>query len=390
MPLCFTNMDKVFDLREFILLLLKKGKLFIIFAVVLGFLGGAFGFLNGGDELYICTTSASVNTQNDGMTDATALTSIMTSVKDTLSSDFFYTGIFQAIFESMTQEQVKLLFGNVEQPTVESLKNVIKLYVKGNLVLVDVTGEKQVVEPASELARGYVMGRLTQNINNIILEEEGKQVIKQSVQTGDTAKSRTLKFGILGFGGGLVLAALWIFFFDVMSVRVKKAEDLKRYGLPVFSIKELDASVLQEVLLSAVASASKGGAGVEPLVIGLVSSAAETTPDSTITKLASAIADCGHIAGLTTKAVVDTAALKSIKQAKEFCAACKSEAEVTIVPIGAVVGEYMAMGTAAAMDGVLLYESAASSRTDRVEKALDILHSLKVTPLGFILSLRKQ
>lgn len=93
-------------------------------------------------------------------------------------------------------------------------KNKSTVYYKSNIkscisyLLVDVTGDKELAAEASTVARKFVIERLRENINSVIIEERTQQMINQSLKTGDSARGNALKFGILGFAGGLVLAAI--------------------------------------------------------------------------------------------------------------------------------------------------------------------------------------
>lgn len=74
-------MDQVFDFREFLLWLVKKCKVILLFAVILLILGAAFGWYKGSREQYMTTASANVNLSRR-TTDSTALTSTMQSIKE--------------------------------------------------------------------------------------------------------------------------------------------------------------------------------------------------------------------------------------------------------------------------------------------------------------------
>lgn len=227
-------MEQVFDLREFLVNIFKKFKLVLILAILFGIVGGAFGFLKAGDNEFTTSSSASVNIMNDKATDATALTSIMTSIKDTIGGDFFYTGILNSIRKNVDSTEFNQLFEGQKQPSIASLKDIIKIYVNGNLVLIDVvTSSEALSVEASSVGRKYIISQLSENINNITIKEQGQQTVNISMQNGNTPKDKAIKFGILGFGGGAVLAILWIFFVDIMSLKIKSANDLKKYNLPI-------------------------------------------------------------------------------------------------------------------------------------------------------------
>ncbi len=227
-------MEQVFDLREFIVNIFRKFKLVIIMAVVFGLLGGVFGFMRVGKDKFTTTSATSVNIITNQTTDATALTNIMTSIRDTVSGDFFYIGVLNSIKKNVDNTEFNEIFDGQKQPSIASLKEIIKIYVNGNLVLIDVatTNEALSIE-AGNAGRKHIIEQLGKNINNINLTEQTQQTVNTSLQNGDTPKSKAIKFGVLGFGGGMVLAILWIFFIDIMSLKVKSADDLRKYNLPI-------------------------------------------------------------------------------------------------------------------------------------------------------------
>lgn len=228
-------MEEFFDLREFIVMIFKKSKLIIIAAVAFLVLGVAYGYLTVSPDKFTTTSSTSVNILQAKATDATALTNVMTSIKDTVAGDYFYTGVLNSLKQSVDNDEFNQIFAGNKQPAISELKKIIKIYVNGNLVLVDVTTTDEALSvEASQVARTYVTQQLQKNINNIDLKEQGSQTVNASLQSGDTTKSRVLKFGVLGLGGGIVLSALFVFFVNVMSLKVKSANDLKKYHLPVF------------------------------------------------------------------------------------------------------------------------------------------------------------
>lgn len=377
------NTQQFFDLREFLLLLLKKAKLFIIFAVVLAVLGGAFGFLTSGSDDFISTSSASVNTKNDISTDATALTSIMSSIKETLNGDFFYTGILEQIRSDMNNAEFESLFGNSKQPSIASLKTVIRLYVNGNLVLVDVTGDEKLVAEASEIAIKYVAERLSENINSINITVQRNQLVNKSLQTGDTAKSRAIKFAVLGFAGGIVLAALWIFFFDVMSLKVTSKEDLKKFKLPVSLLPDngKDPVELKKATVSALSLLSKGENEIPPVVIGVTASA--KTLSVSQGELCQSL--CSMISSSDVSCTIKTTKGDSLQNAKAFCAACRETSNVTLMPLDNIAQSLDAMNIAACCDGIIIAEQCKISRTDEIQSVILAACDVGARPLGILL-----
>ena len=227
-------MEQVFDLREFIVAIFIKFKLVLIMAVVLGILGGAYGFLKEVEDEFTTTSSLSVNIEDKKLSDATALTSVMTSIKDTVAGDYFYTGILSSIRESVDTNEFDKMFDGKQSPSIEQLKEVVKVYVNGNLVLIDVTSTQESLSvEASEAGTTYIMEQLGKNINNIDIMKQGHQTINTTLQKGETQQSNGIKFLLVGFAGGMGLAILWVLFIDIMSLKIRSAADLKKYNMPI-------------------------------------------------------------------------------------------------------------------------------------------------------------
>ena len=80
-------MDKVFDLREFILMLFKKFKLVLILAIVFGLLGGAYGYATFPKSDKIRTSATATVSLVDKEQDATSLSSAISMVNSYITSD---------------------------------------------------------------------------------------------------------------------------------------------------------------------------------------------------------------------------------------------------------------------------------------------------------------
>lgn len=365
-------MEQFFDLREFLIMLLKKSGFFIILAVICGLIGAGFGFVAGGDTLYTSTASASVNTTGE-TTDATALTSIMTSVKDTVSGDFFYTGILAAIREEMDDKEFSTIFGESKQPSIANLKQVIRLYVNGNLVLIDVTSKNQELSTeAANVARKFVVERLTANINNITITNQGVLTVDKALQAGDTLKSRVVKFGVFGAAGGIVVGVLWVFLVDAMSLKVKKAEDLKKFKLPRYELSRNGAVTIIASLRSK--------HGQDNLVIGITSShSGEDTETTAVTLREHALA---FVQDTCVDKISEKADLLSLRG---YCSELREKAGITLLTLPPLNESEAGIIAASCCDFVLLTERCGVSRTDEIEQAILALQGLGLKESGFIL-----
>lgn len=226
-------MEQVFDFREFMFTLLKKCKLILILAVVFAILGAGFGYLKSGGEEYMTTAGASVGLAKVTLESA-PLTDTMKNVDAIISDNFFYTGMVNHIKKSMGNEKFDALLSHVKNPKLSDMKKIVKVYTKGNLILIDSTCEEpELTQDASRAGMEYILERLPKLNEYVNLTKQSEQTVDLRIQEGSSRTSEILKFGILGFGGGIVLGILWIFFVAVFDLRVKSAVDLKKYSLPV-------------------------------------------------------------------------------------------------------------------------------------------------------------
>ena len=226
-------MEQVFDFREFMLTLLKKCKIIIILAVVFAVLGAGFGYLKSGGDKYMTTSGASVGLAKRTLESA-PLTDTMKNVDAIISDNFFYTGMVNYIKQSMGTDKFDSLLSHVKNPKLSDMKTIVKVYTKGNLVLVDsICDDPELTKEASHAGIEFILERLPQLNEYVNLTQQAEQTVDLRIQEGSSRKSEILKFGILGFGGGIVLGILWIFFVAVFDLRVKSAADLKKYSLPI-------------------------------------------------------------------------------------------------------------------------------------------------------------
>ena len=226
-------MEQVFDFREFMLTLLRKCRLIIILAVIFGVLGGIFGFIKGGEQQYMTTSGASVNYAKKTL-ETTPLTDTMKSIDSIIADNFFYTGLVNAVQSGMTESEYAELMGGKKSLKLDDMKNYVKVYTKGNIVLIDTTSKnRELSAKASHIGIQFVLERIPEYNQNVTMSQQSEQTVNLNEQQGNNRKSGAIKFGILGFGGGIVLAILWTFFAGVFDLRVKCASDLKKYRLPV-------------------------------------------------------------------------------------------------------------------------------------------------------------
>ena len=236
-------MDQVFDFRECFLTLLRRFKLLLILALVCGILGGLFGFAVKADgfsgdlrDTYTVTSVVSVNLNRQEKD--VPLSSIMTTIDGVLQSNYFQTTLMQAGFDKPELESaVAELFPQPETTELDEFKKTVKTSIKGNLILVEVTAHSQQNAQAySIFSADYIAKEISGMVTTVSMTPKEKQTILQNSAVWTDKLVTTAKFGILGAAGGFGLGILWIFFFNIFSLKIKSADDLKTFGLPVLGI----------------------------------------------------------------------------------------------------------------------------------------------------------
>lgn len=229
-------MDKVFDLREFILMLFKKFKLVLILAVVLALLGGVYGYVDFPKEDRIQTSATATVSLVDKEQDATALSSAIGMVNAYITSDTFYTSLLNELSEKMDIKKLEKLFGGDSTPNMQDVKKVMRIFTRGNIIVAELTSNnKDIPAESANLCIDYIVENVPKYNDTLSATRLGAETINLTQQNNDTLNKSVIKFAVLGFGGGMVLAILLIFFVDVMDLRVKKASDLNRCNIRILS-----------------------------------------------------------------------------------------------------------------------------------------------------------
>lgn len=229
-------MEQVFDLREFIIKMFKKFKLAIILGIVFGILGAAFGYIKYPDGDLIKTTSSASISFEDERQDATALTNATTNINSIITYDTFFYGILQQLTTELSQEELEDIFDGDTTPKIDEVKDIISVYVKGSVVMADVTCMNQELSAkASKICIDYAIEEIPSFFVGTTVKFLKSQSVNMTKQNNDSRVKEVVKFGVLGLGGGIVLALFIIFFVEIIDLRVKSSDDLKRFGLPVLA-----------------------------------------------------------------------------------------------------------------------------------------------------------
>lgn len=227
-------MEQVFDFREFVIKAFKKFKSALILALIFAILGGIVGVIKSKQpDVYKNVASASVSF-SDNSQDATALTNATKNINDVITYDSFYYGILQELSYNFTVEELQTLFDGVKTPKISKMQEIINVYMKGSVVFISVTcDEPELCEKASKICIDYSIKEIPNFFEGTSVKFLQQQKLNVSNQNNPSKPKTIIKYSVLGLGGGFVLAILFIFFVDVLDLRVKSKEDLLKYGLPI-------------------------------------------------------------------------------------------------------------------------------------------------------------
>lgn len=226
-------MEQVFDFREFILNILKRYKLILILGLVFLLLGGLFGAVKSNEEQYMTTYTANVNIVG-GQEKADLLTGTMKNITAILESDYFYNNIVHEIKTKMTSGEFKEIFNSSKELSIDEIKDVIVLHTQGNIILIDITStDPELTKEACEIGINYIVSEVSLMLDNVTVKALGNQTVNLAELKGETMTKNVILFGILGLIGGIGIGVISIFFSEVFDLKVKSAEDLKRFNIPV-------------------------------------------------------------------------------------------------------------------------------------------------------------
>lgn len=227
-------MEQVFDFREFVIKIWKKFKLAVVLGLILALLGGVFGFLTFPKKDEIKAISTAAVSMADRTKDGTALTNTMSMINSVVTGDNFYISVLQNLSTTLNKTRVVSLFDGDESPKIKKLKEVIILSVRGNIVSVEViSGDKQLSNDAVTICMDYIIKQIPIFNDDVSVKPLQQQTINITKQNNDSVIKKMLLYTALGMGGGIVIAIMFIFFVDIIDLKVRCAADLKRYKLPI-------------------------------------------------------------------------------------------------------------------------------------------------------------
>lgn len=241
-------MEKIFDLREFLLDLYQKIKLSLILAVILGFVGATYAITNNNTDVYISQAASSINLIYNNSYETDSLDIIMGNVRETVTSNYFYIAILNELNTTYTSVEMKDLFNTSITPNINDLRNVLNIYTSGNNVIVELKAKNSVVaQKFANTIREVTAKKLAQNIQNITITIQDQYVYNEMLQTGNNISNTVFKYTILGIGAGIIVSIFYQFFFNVIDTKVKNVYDLEKYNLPIYGeIKEIEGEEIDE------------------------------------------------------------------------------------------------------------------------------------------------
>lgn len=227
-------MEKVFDLREFLITIYEKCKNFVAFILIIAMLGALYGASTNQSNVYVSQSSSSVNLTQYEKAENDGLDIIMGNIRETVTGDYFYIGILNELNSLYDEEELSELMQTAQNPSLTDLKSTLNIYTNGNTILVEVKANNSVTaQKFSNSIRELTVKKLVQNIQNITISIQDQYVYNQMLQTGNTLPTRVLKYTLAGAGAGIVITILYTFFFEVMDTKVKSTKDLQKYNLPI-------------------------------------------------------------------------------------------------------------------------------------------------------------
>lgn len=367
-------MEQVFDLREFIVGVFKKFKILLILAIVFAIAGGAFGYASFPNNDKVQSNATATVLMLDKKQNATALESAMKLINSYITSDTFYVALLSELSANLDQAYMRTLFAGDETPKLDDVKEILKVYTKGNIVIVEVAAsDAEITSKAAGLCIDYIVENVPQYNDTVEAALLSNETVNITKQNNDSAMKDAIKFAILGLAGGAALGILVIFFGDIFDLRVKKASDLRRFNIPILS-DDMDRAVA-----TAIASGDMSGR----LTIVLTSSNPRLKSDTKLVgnclqnafarvNIASRVIDARGKAPCAITADVVSELFASVPESIIVCCDCINTSTDAL---------YYAAGA----NGVILCEENKMSRTDEIASAVDALDTVKAKKLGIII-----
>lgn len=360
-------MDKVFDFREFVLGFVKKFKLLFILALVFAILGGAFGYMRyPKNDIYFSSSTATISTI-DKTQDSTALSNAMIMLNAYVTSDSFYTEMLNELAVTMDDKTLATLFDGDSTPNLQKVKEIVSVTTKGNIVIVGVSAADKILpQKTSELCADYVVGNVTKYNDALSAKKLGNEVVNLTKQQNSSALSNALKFAILGFGGGVILGILVIFFVDVFDLRVKSISSLNHFA----PVHVGDTATSAAVVLNAIKALDHA-----TLVLTSSSGAVDVLPTANALKK-----EFEQV--LKQVNIISSPSAKSREQIEKLYA---QNPGINLICCTSITKKSDPLHFISVADGVILCEQLKISRTDNISSALQIIKSLDTRTLALII-----
>ena len=362
-------MEEVFDFRSFVMGIVRRWKALCIPLVVFGLLGGAFGYARAsmaGEQQpsYTATAAAAVNLVDAGEIPYWTLSGVMATVEAVSASDFTYANFA----DELADQGLSQIVGESADPSIDEIKQSIRFYIRGNLLLAEVTSHSQELSTqASQAGVTYLSEVLPELISHISVEPLDRQTVSMAVTPAPSKLRKAVKFGALGGAGGLVLGLLWIFCVDVFDPRAQSRRDLTRYGLPVLGA----GAKADRVRRAAIGLLGALKEQPRPLVMGIVSESGAPVPAQ---ELAQALKSLGEDA-----VCADPPQAVTAESAKQAVQSLREAHSLTLLPLREDA-DLLLMST----DCTLLTVHP-GTRTDGISQSLDLLRSLASAPVALLL-----
>lgn len=238
-------MEEKFDIKEFLLGMLKKYKIFLIFIIVTSILFGAISYFNilknikqidesNVDKTYYIILKLENTYSNEGDYIADKVYSHALNI---LKSGIFIDEAYKE-FINNTPENIKNKYNiNATNFIKEKYEKLISVNFNTNSPIIQVSITQQDIELSELIIDSYyntIEKVLPEYVTNITTDLKEFTNISKSEDTGTINKIKSaLKHALLGAMLGLVLALIFILLCDVMTDKIKSKKDLLYYNIPL-------------------------------------------------------------------------------------------------------------------------------------------------------------
>ena len=413
-------MSTFFDLREFLITLLKKFRLSLLIIIVFTLAGGLIRFIplmqeylsydkqveaaksmdTASDYPYFYEARRTIYIEPNYITEGNKVIDTSKNVAQAYQECYQNKEILQPLVDEYFEEASKLYYKNQEQQikyqfinrsastdfmlqdfykwiTISISNNFVDLKVKSP----DINFSEKVVGGFEELLSNYVRELIGEyyyqvtdgQIGTSVPADTTGVVLKPTVNTIQEQNSlsfiliKSIKGCIWGFGGGIIISLILCFFYYSVSPLIYEEEDLKSFQLPI---------------LASVSDTTEGKSLIADRIIAFLRGNTAEFCNYT---------DCGKVisALLSSKDKNDCIAISGScnhELIKKISEAMSGEgSDLKIIPVKNLVYSPEAIKAMENINSILLIEKLNESSKVEIQREIDRAHYLEKNILGFII-----